>query len=109
MFGAAAVLVLPVLLLSNEQWLLTGRGAAVALHLAVVTTFLAYRLFGHGLRRTTAQVATTLTLAEPAVAAVLGIAALGEHLPTASWYALAMLATALAVLTAPGRRPLPET
>ncbi|MGW2249269.1 DMT family transporter [Kitasatospora sp. NPDC001660] len=98
MFGGAALLVLPVLLLGDGHWLLTFRGSAVALHLAVITTFLAYRLFGHGLRHTTAQTATTLTLAEPAVAALLGVAVLAERLPAVSWSGLAVLAAGLAVL-----------
>ncbi|MFB7473472.1 hypothetical protein [Kitasatospora sp. NPDC056184] len=45
--------------------------------------------------------ATALTLAEPAVAAVLGVTALGERLPAVSWSGLAVLTLALAVLTAP--------
>ncbi|MER8104529.1 EamA family transporter [Kitasatospora sp. NPDC094016] len=101
MFGAAALLVLPVLFLGDLRWLASPRGAAVVLHLAVITTFLAYRLFGHGLRRTSAQTATTLTLAEPAVAALLGVAVLGERLPAASWCGLAILGAGLAVLTVP--------
>ncbi|MFB7909411.1 DMT family transporter [Kitasatospora sp. NPDC056076] len=104
MFGGAAVLVLPVLLLGDLQWLASARGAGVVLHLGVVTTFLAYRLYGHGLRHTPAQTATTLTLAEPAVAAVLGVAALGERLPAASWCGLAVLASGLAFLALPERR-----
>ncbi|MFE2108058.1 EamA family transporter [Kitasatospora sp. NPDC059463] len=105
MFGAAAVLVLPVLLTGDPRWAATPRGALVVLHLGVVTTFLAYRLFGRGLRHTSAQTATTLTLAEPAVAAVLGVAALGERLTVVSWTGLAVLVLALALLTAPRRRP----
>ncbi|MFE7559392.1 EamA family transporter [Kitasatospora sp. NPDC057500] len=104
MFGAGAVLVLPVLLLDGAHWLATPRGALVALHLGVVTTFLAYRLFGRGLRHTSAQTATALTLAEPAVAAVLGVAALDERLPVPSWTGLAVLALALTLLTVPRRR-----
>ncbi|MBD0693324.1 transporter [Streptomyces sp. CBMA123] len=104
MFGGAAVLVLPVLALEPVSWLLSVRGAGVVLHLGVITTFLAYRLFGHGLRHTSAQSATTLTLAEPAVAAVLGVAALGERLPAVSWCGLAVLAAGLAFLALPGRR-----
>ncbi|MER7705849.1 EamA family transporter [Kitasatospora sp. NPDC097605] len=99
MFGAAAVLVLPVLLVGDAHWAVTPRGALVVLHLGVVTTFLAYRLFGRGLRHTSAQTATTLTLAEPAVAAVLGVTPLGERLPAASWTGLAVLTLALALLT----------
>jgi len=106
MFGAAGLAVLPVLLASGAGWLGTWRGAAVALHLAACTTFLAYRLFGRGLRSTQAQVATTLTLAEPAVATLLGVAVLGERLPALSWCGLAVLAAGLACLTVrrPGRR-----
>jgi DME family drug/metabolite transporter len=103
MFGGAALLVLPVLLGSGFTWLAAPRGAAVVLHLAVITTFLAYRLFGYGLRRTSAQTATTLTLAEPAVAAVLGVVVLGERLPLVSWCGLAVLAVALAFLVVPAR------
>ncbi|WP_329407503.1 DMT family transporter [Nocardia vinacea] len=99
MFGIAGLLVLPVVLCTNTSWLHTGRGVAVALHLAVFTTFVAYRLFGYGLRHTTAQVATTLTLAEPAVAAVLGVVVVGERLPIVSWCGLAVLAFGLAFLT----------
>ncbi len=102
MFGAAALLVRPVVAASGIRWLMTVRGAAVALHLALVTTFLAYRLFARGLRHTAAQVATTLTLAEPAVAAVLGVAVLGERLPAVSWCGLAALAASLAFLSWPG-------
>ncbi|GAA2735300.1 DMT family transporter [Actinocorallia aurantiaca] len=103
MFGGAALLVLPVLAAAGTQWLLTWRGTAVALHLALFTTFLAYRLFGHGLRHASAQTATTLTLAEPAVAALMGVAVLGERLPLLSWSGLAVLALALVLLTAPSR------
>ncbi|MEU1287076.1 DMT family transporter [Kitasatospora sp. NPDC005856] len=104
MFGGGALIVLPVLLIGDLAWLASARGAGVVLHLAVVTTFVAYWLFGHGLRHTTARTATTLTLAEPAVAAVLGVAALGERLPAVSWCGLAVLAGGLAFLALPGRR-----
>ncbi len=108
MFGAAGLAMLPVLLASGTGWLGSWRGAAVALHLAACTTFLAYRLFGRGLRSTPAQVATTLTLAEPAVATLLGAAVLGERLPALSWCGLAVLAAGLACLAVPvSRRPGP--
>jgi drug/metabolite transporter, DME family len=104
MFGVAGLAVLPVLLAGGTAWLGTWRGAAVALHLAACTTFLAYRLFGRGLRSTPAQVATTLTLAEPAVATLLGVAVLGERLPELSWCGLAVLAAGLAFLAVPAHR-----
>jgi DME family drug/metabolite transporter len=98
MFGAAAPLVLPVLLATGTRWLATVRGAAVAGYLALVTTFVAYRLFGRGLRYTAAQTATTLTLAEPAVATLLGSVVLGERLSAVSWLGLAGVAVGLAVM-----------
>lgn len=103
MFGAAALLVLPVLLATGTAWLATVRGAAVALHLGVFPTFVAYRLFGHGLRHTPASVATTLSLAEAAVAALLGVTVVGERLPVVSWCGLAVLALGLALLAVPAR------
>lgn len=104
MFGTAGLAVLPVLLASGTEWLGSWRGAAVALHLAACTTFLAYRFFGRGLRSTPAQVATTLTLAEPAVATLLAVAVLGERLPALSWCGLGVLAAGLACLTVPASR-----
>ncbi|NEB00164.1 EamA family transporter [Streptomyces sp. SID13726] len=104
LFGAAGLLVLPLVLLTGTQWLATARGATVAGYLALFTVCLAYRLFGYGLRRTPASLATSLTLAEPAVAAVLGVTVLGERLPVASWCGLAVLGAGLVLLTAPRRR-----
>lgn len=104
MFAGGGVLVLPVVLATGTAWLATVSGALVALHLALFTVFLAYRLFGHGLRYTSASTATTLSLAEPAVAAVLGVALVGERLPLASWSGLVVLALGLAVLRVPARR-----
>ncbi|MGV9614126.1 DMT family transporter [Nocardia xishanensis] len=105
LFGVAGLLVLPVLLAADTAWLGTVRGAAVAVHLAFFTTFLAYRLFGYGLRHTPVEVATTLTLAEPAVAAVLGVVIVGERLPLVSWCGLAVLGAGLALLTLAPARP----
>ncbi|MGW7425602.1 DMT family transporter [Streptomyces sp. NPDC054813] len=101
LFGGAALLVLPVLLWSAGPWLMTARGALVVLYLGAVTTFLCYGLFGYGLRHATAQIATTLTLVEPAVAAVLGVAVLGERLPGVSWCGLGVLALGIVFLTLP--------
>lgn len=107
LFGGAGLLVLPLVLSLDTHWLATGRGAAVAVYLALITVYLAYRLFGYGLRRTPASVATSLTLGEPAVAAVLGVTVLGEHLPAVSWCGLAVLGLSLVLLAIPvgvGRR-----
>lgn len=103
MFTAAAVLLGPALS-SGSGWLLTGSGALIALYLGVVATGGGYLLFARGLRTTPATTATTLTLAEPAVAAVLGTALLGERLGIAAAGGLALMAASLLVLVLPARR-----
>ncbi|XRQ02954.1 DMT family transporter [Actinomadura welshii] len=104
LFGAAAVPLVPVLLAGPSQWLLTGSGALIALYLGVVTTGAGYLLFARGLRTTPAATATTLTLAEPAVAAVLGTVLLDEELGAVAAGGLALLAAGLVVLVAPSPR-----
>jgi DME family drug/metabolite transporter len=103
-FGGAAVLLLPVLLTSPLAWLATGRGLAVAGYLAVLTTAVAYLLYARGLRSTPVTTATTLGLAEPAIAALLGLTLLGEHLSETGLAGLGVLAVSLAILALPARR-----
>ena len=107
LFGGGAVLLLPVLLAGPLGWLLTAPGAAVALHLGVVTTAVAYLLYARGLRTIPAPVAVTLGLAEPAVAALLAVVVLGERLTATAVTGIILIGLALAVLAVPGRgRPL---
>jgi drug/metabolite transporter, DME family len=104
-FGGAAVLLLPVLFTSPMGWVATGPGLAVATYLAVLTTALAYLLYARGLHTTTVTTATTLGLVEPAVAAVLGLAVLGEHLTTTGLAGLGVLAISLVIAAWPSQRP----
>jgi drug/metabolite transporter, DME family len=100
-FGGAAALLVPVLVTSPMGWLATGRGLAVTGYLAVLTTAVSYHLYARGLRTTPVTTATTLGLAEPAIAAVLGLTVLGEHLTAAAFGGLAVLATGLVTLAWP--------
>jgi DME family drug/metabolite transporter len=100
-FGGAAVLLLPVLVTGPVGWLATGRGLAVTGYLAVLTTAAGYLLYARGLRTTPVTTATTLGLAEPAIAAVLGLTVLGEHLTAAGLAGLAVLAAGLLTLAWP--------
>ncbi|WP_067463142.1 DMT family transporter [Actinomadura macra] len=105
LFAAAGVILLPVLLAWPAGWLLTWPGALTALYLGVVTTGGGYVLFTRGLRTAPATTATTLTLAEPAVAAVLGTAVLGERLGAVALGGLALLAASLLALVLPAGVP----
>jgi DME family drug/metabolite transporter len=105
LFGGAAVLLSPVLATSPAGWLLTGRGLAVTAYLGVVTTMLAYLLYGRGLRTVSAPVAVTLGLAEPVVAAILGLVVLSERLTAPDVIGLTLVGLALATLVG-GRTPV---
>ncbi|MEU6414827.1 EamA family transporter [Microbispora sp. NPDC046933] len=114
LFGGAAVLMLPVLALTGPAWLARPGGLLTALYLGCATTGLAYLLYGRGLRTTPVATAATLALAEPAVAALLGVVALREHLSLVSWAGLVLLALGLVVVALPARTltpdaPAPET
>ncbi|HEX2316810.1 MAG TPA: EamA family transporter [Thermomonospora sp.] len=104
LFGLAAALLLPVLAAGAPGWLLTWSGALVTGYLGVITTAGAYLLYARGLRGTPVTTATTLTLAEPAVAAVLGLAVLGERLGGVALAGLGLLAGGLVLLVLSGRR-----
>jgi drug/metabolite transporter, DME family len=70
----------------------------------VLTTALAYLLYARGLRAIAVTTATTLGLAEPAIAAVLGRAVLGEHLTATGLAGLRVLAISLAIAAWPAPR-----
>lgn len=103
LFGGAAVIMLPVLVGSSPGWLAEPRGLLTALYLGLAATTLAYLLYGRGLRTTPVATAATLALAEPAVAALLGLVVLGEHLSALSWAGLVLLGVGLLVVAAPGK------
>jgi DME family drug/metabolite transporter len=83
-FGAGALILAPVLAIGDPGPLWTGGGIALALFLGVVPTALAYVLFARGLRRLSAAETSTLTLAEPLTAGLLGALLLGERLTVLS-------------------------
>lgn len=101
MFGVSALIMLPVLLTGDLSWITAPAGLVTILYLGLATTALSYLLYGRGLRGTPVATASTLALAEPAVAAVLGVAVLGETLSSASWAGLGLLALSLIVVARP--------
>lgn len=97
-FGLGAILLLPVLLVGDTAWLRTPDGLALALYLGILPTAIAYVLFAGGLQRLSAAEVTTLVLAEPIVALVLGIAVLDEHIGVAGVIGSALILAGLAML-----------
>ncbi|WP_239121119.1 DMT family transporter, partial [Planomonospora parontospora] len=104
LFGGAGLVMLPVLLWTGAGWLAEPRGLLAALYLGCATTALAYVLYGRGLRTTPVATAATLALAEPAVAALLGVAVLGERLTPVSAAGLLLLGAGLVAAALPERR-----
>lgn len=94
-FGAGALLVLPLTLAEPLGWLATPRGLGMALHLGVLTIGLAYWLYGLGLRHLAVPTVVTLNLAEPLTAAALGVALLDERLGSRGWAGAAVIVAGL--------------
>jgi DME family drug/metabolite transporter len=97
-FGGGALLLVPVLVLADMDWLTSAGGVALAGWLGVVPTALAYLLFARGLRRLPASEVATLTLAEPVTAALLGAIVLGERPGAVAAAGMLVVLAGLAVL-----------
>ncbi|MEV0598818.1 EamA family transporter [Streptomyces sp. NPDC050315] len=103
-FGIGGLLLIPVLLATGGPLLQSWSNTAVGAYMALVPMFLGYVLFGWGLAHVPASTATTLSLLEPAVAAVLAVFVVGERLPVLGWAGIALVIGCLAVLTTFSRR-----
>lgn len=108
-FGLGAVLLLPVLLATGAPLLQTGASSAVTAYLALGPMFVAYLLFGRGLRTVSSSRATTVTLLEPFVATLLAVLVVGERLAPLGWLGLALVLAGVVsvVLTRPTRPSRP--
>ena len=95
-FSVGAVLLIPAAFVST--WWLTAGGIVAVLWLGLVTTTVAYLLFGVGLRYLQPGHIATLTLLEPAVATLLGVVVLGEPIGALGWMGCLLVFCALALL-----------
>lgn len=96
-FGLGGLLLVPVMLTQPLSWLATPSGVTLAAYLGLATTTLAYVLFGRGLAVLPAGPVTTLVLAEPLVATVLGVGLLDERLAPVGLAGAAVVLTGLAL------------
>lgn len=103
LFGVGGLLLVPVLIATGAPFLADSQNFVVGAYMALVPMFLGYLFFGAGLRSVTARVATSLTLAEPAVAAVLAWWLLGERLGVLGLAGLVAILVCLVGLTLPRR------
>lgn len=97
-FCLAALLLSPLLFTSNLGWLAEPRGMAMALHLGVLATAVSYGLFARGLKKISVGTATTLSLAEPFTATILGVVILRERLGLSQVSGVVLLFSGLVLL-----------
>ena len=99
MFGVGALPLLPILLIFGAPLLQSGATVSIAIYLIVGPMFVAYILFGIGLRTTASSTATTITLLEPVVATLLAVIVVGELLAPTAWVGLVLIFVAVTVLS----------
>jgi len=99
-----AVLISPVLVNCELDWLLQPRSIGVVMHLGLATMALSYWLFARGLQTVQVATAVTLSLAEPMTAATLGVVVLGEQLNAQAFIGISLIFAGLVVLMS--RRPI---
>ena len=104
MFGLGAVALLPVLVVFGAPLLQSTTTVGIAAYLALGPMFVAYLLFGVGMRTLRSSTATTITLLEPVVATILAVLVVGERLELLGWAGLILILGAVTVL-ATARQP----
>jgi DME family drug/metabolite transporter len=105
-FGLGGLLLMPVLAVTGGPLLASWTTVSVGAYMAVVPMFAGYLLFGWGLARVGASTATSISLLETVVAAVLAVLVVGERLPALSWLGAAAVLASLFIL-APRPRAVP--
>lgn len=98
-FGLAAILLLPLAFSQDLSWVFSAAGITTVAWLAIATTVVAYLLFTAGLRTTAATTASTLTLAEPITATILGVVVLAERPDLLVWVGVGLIGLGLVLAT----------
>jgi DME family drug/metabolite transporter len=103
LFGVGALCLVPVLAATGAPLLQSAGIVGITAYLAIGPMFLAYLIFGRGLRTVRGSTATSITLVEPLVATLLAVLIVGERLPPSGWVGLGLVLLAVtALVTVPG-------
>lgn len=102
-FTLSAVFLAPFLFIFEMSWIADARGWGIILYLGIMTTGVAYFLFGKGLAYVSSSTAVTLALAEPLTAALFGVFLLGEQLNATSWAGMVLLLLGIGLLMVSGK------
>jgi DME family drug/metabolite transporter len=96
-FGIGALISLPIVLFTSA-WINSALLVGFVLYIGLATTALGYSLFGNGLTHLSPGTVSTLTLAEPVLATLMGVFILGEVMNLRGWIGCAVIIGALALL-----------
>jgi DME family drug/metabolite transporter len=106
-FALSAVILLPIGLVAGAGPLVSVDGGLMVAWLGLVSLAAAYLLFGRGIAGVTVATATTLTLAEPLTATLLGTTVLDEHMTATTVIGMALVFAGLAALATERSSPRP--
>lgn len=104
-FGLGAVPLAVVLVATGGPLLQSAPSLGIIAYLALGPMFVAYVLFGWGLRLIRSSTVTVVTLLEPVVATLLAIVIVGERLDPIGWVGLALIFVGVTVVST-ARRPV---
>jgi DME family drug/metabolite transporter len=96
-FGISSLMLAPTLFFVNLEWLTHTDAIVMVLWLGVVTLALAYWSYANGLRHLEASQTTLITLVEPVVATVLGVAVLNERPSSVAWIGVLIVIASLLI------------
>jgi len=99
LFGGAACVLLPSLLITGDTLFATVINTSVALYMAIVPMFFGYWLFSIGLKTIAASQAVLITLLEPIIATVLAIVILNEQFQQIGWLGIGLVGVSLVIQT----------
>lgn len=106
-FGLAALPLGVVLIITGAPIIANPANLGIAAYLAIGPMFVAYVLFGRGIRALPSSTVTVITLLEPLVATVLAILVVGERLDPVGWAGLVLILVGVTALST-ARLPQPS-
>ena len=98
-FGCGALILLPTAYFTGSNLFDETVNLYVVSYMMLIPMFLGYLLFGYALKTIPASTATTLTLFEPLIAALLAVLLVGEQLAPIGWIGMVLIFICLAVLS----------
>ena len=98
-FGCGGLLLIPVMLITGSAFVTSWNNMAVGFYMALIPMFLGYRCYGFGLSKISVSMATTITLLEPVIAAILAMLIVGECLSLIGWIGMLLIFICLIMVT----------